>query len=234
MSYCVNCGVELDNSILKCPLCDTPVINPNVLKNEQADPAFPARIEIPVTSKHKYTAIIMSVLLLIPNVICVITNLIFAPHIPWFIYVVSSSLLIWFLFMFPFIMKRKYPYLILMIDTIVTAAYIFVFYYYNSEHTGWFWKLAIPLDIGVFLCVGLLTAFFSKPRTKTRSVIALLTALTALCIYICLIINLYAYNIIATYITLIIGASCLILLIFFTAVDKNIKLHSWLSRKFFY
>ena len=33
MSYCVNCGVELDNSLKKCVLCDTPVINPNV-KNE--------------------------------------------------------------------------------------------------------------------------------------------------------------------------------------------------------
>ena len=35
MSYCVNCGVELDNSTLKCPLCDTPVINPNILKNQK-------------------------------------------------------------------------------------------------------------------------------------------------------------------------------------------------------
>ena len=31
MSYCVNCGVELEKSIRKCPLCNTPVINPNDL-----------------------------------------------------------------------------------------------------------------------------------------------------------------------------------------------------------
>lgn len=234
MSYCVNCGVELDNSILKCPLCDTPVINPNVLKNEQSSPAFPERINIPAPSKHKYSAIIISVLLLIPNVICLITNLIFNPTVLWSIYVISSSLLFWFLFVFPFIMKRKFPYLIVLIDAIATAAYIFIFYYYNSAQTGWFWKLAVPLDVGVFLCVGLLVAFFSKPRTKTRSAIALFTALTSICVFICLIINLYAYSIVATYITLIIGASCLILLIFFIAVEKNDKLHSWLSRKFFY
>ena len=29
MSYCVNCGVELDASATKCPLCDTPVYNPD-------------------------------------------------------------------------------------------------------------------------------------------------------------------------------------------------------------
>lgn len=28
MSYCVNCGVELDASASECPLCNTPVINP--------------------------------------------------------------------------------------------------------------------------------------------------------------------------------------------------------------
>ena len=28
MSYCVNCGVELEASLKACPLCHTPVINP--------------------------------------------------------------------------------------------------------------------------------------------------------------------------------------------------------------
>ena len=32
MSYCVNCGVELEPSLKKCPLCNTPVINPNELQ----------------------------------------------------------------------------------------------------------------------------------------------------------------------------------------------------------
>ena len=29
MSYCVNCGVELDSSAEKCVLCNTVVINPD-------------------------------------------------------------------------------------------------------------------------------------------------------------------------------------------------------------
>ncbi len=234
MSYCVNCGVELDNSALKCPLCHTPVINPNILKNEKSDPPFPERIEIPTASKNRYVAIIFTILLLIPNVVCVITNLLFTPQTLWSIYVVSSSVMFWFLFIFPFIMKKKMTYLILAVDAIATAAYIFIFYYYNSAQTGWFWQLAVPLDIGAFVCVGILAAFFSKPRKKTHSIIAVLTAFTALCLYVCLIINLYSYSVIATYITLIIGVSSLILLLFFIAVDRNEKLYSWLTRKFFY
>ena len=34
MSYCVNCGVELDETASFCPLCHTPVYNPNQPVNE--------------------------------------------------------------------------------------------------------------------------------------------------------------------------------------------------------
>ena len=31
MSYCVECGVKLEQSLKICPLCQTPVVNPNEL-----------------------------------------------------------------------------------------------------------------------------------------------------------------------------------------------------------
>ena len=42
MSYCVNCGVELDDSAKKCALCDTPVINPAKAENISEKTAAPA------------------------------------------------------------------------------------------------------------------------------------------------------------------------------------------------
>ena len=38
MSYCVNCGVELDPSAKTCPLCGTPAWHPEL----DAPPYFPA------------------------------------------------------------------------------------------------------------------------------------------------------------------------------------------------
>ena len=35
MSYCVNCGVELESSLTECPLCNTPVINPKELFDQK-------------------------------------------------------------------------------------------------------------------------------------------------------------------------------------------------------
>lgn len=41
MSYCVNCGVELEVSLQKCPLCNTPVINPNALHQAKNTSPYP-------------------------------------------------------------------------------------------------------------------------------------------------------------------------------------------------
>ncbi len=234
MSYCVNCGVELDNSILRCPLCDTPVINPNIINSEKSDPPFPERIELPKRVKNKYSIIILTIVLLIPNIVCALTNILLTPHLFWSVYVAASSLLAWFLFFFPFIMNQKYKYLILAVDALVTAGYIFVFYYYNSTHGDWFLKIAIPLDVGIFLIIACLVAFFSKKRSLTHTLIAVFSSLTVLNAYICLVIDLFSFSVIATYITMILGVSCLIFVLFFIAVEKNYKLRSWLSRKFFF
>ncbi len=234
MSYCVNCGVELAESSIKCPLCDTPVLNPNVINMGKNDPPFPEKIVLPKATKNKYGAIILTLVMLIPNIVCMLTNILFAPETLWSIYVVSSSVLAWFLFVFPFLMKKKNQYLIIFIDAIVTAAYIFLFYYYNSEQTGWFWKLALPLVIGIFAIIAVLAAYFSKKRTLLQSTIATFAALTVTNAYICTVINIYSFSVVATYITTILGVSSLIFLLFFVVAAKNSKLRAWLSRKFFF
>ena len=43
MSYCVNCGVKLEESLVRCPLCNTPVMNPNLLDKEKPESPFPKK-----------------------------------------------------------------------------------------------------------------------------------------------------------------------------------------------
>ena len=45
MSYCVECGVELARDLKKCPLCDTPVLNPRQPAPEAAENPYPDAIE---------------------------------------------------------------------------------------------------------------------------------------------------------------------------------------------
>ena len=43
MSYCVNCGVELDASLESCPLCHTPVINLSDLQKFKKTTPYPTQ-----------------------------------------------------------------------------------------------------------------------------------------------------------------------------------------------
>ena len=45
MSYCVNCGVELNSNEKRCPLCSTPAINPNIDNKQMDFPPYPPRSE---------------------------------------------------------------------------------------------------------------------------------------------------------------------------------------------
>ena len=53
MSYCVNCGVELEKGLPLCPLCDTPVINPKEPKDEDVKPPYPLNFTVPKSLSKK-------------------------------------------------------------------------------------------------------------------------------------------------------------------------------------
>lgn len=63
MSYCVNCGVELDSTAQACPLCHTPVFNPNELVDRKSPTPFPVeRSEVPLAAKWELAILISAML----------------------------------------------------------------------------------------------------------------------------------------------------------------------------
>lgn len=154
MSYCVNCGVELDASAKQCALCGTPVYHPDkppVEATEAALPFSPVPV-IPEGVKKRFIATLITVILLVPCLVCGLVNLLFSPKELWSVYVSASALLTWILFVFPFLSKRLHPYRMWLFDTIASAAYIYVFYALLSANRGWYWQIALPLVLTLSLC----------------------------------------------------------------------------------
>ena len=60
MSYCVNCGVELDATARACPLCHTPVQNPNQPVDAELPPPFPSRRKEVQPASKKELALLIS------------------------------------------------------------------------------------------------------------------------------------------------------------------------------
>ena len=64
MSYCVNCGVELEASLRECPLCHTPVVNPKEAGKTVPPSPYPTDRGQVEEVKRKDLGILLSVVLL--------------------------------------------------------------------------------------------------------------------------------------------------------------------------
>ena len=126
MSYCVNCGVELEKGCPECPLCDTPVINPREKTSENDKFVYPETIIIPKSLSKKYWVFLISMIMLIPNLVMLILNaFIFENHVVPFIS--GGFAVAWIWFLFPLLWKKTMPMLILGIDAIALLTYLYAF-----------------------------------------------------------------------------------------------------------
>lgn len=234
MSYCVNCGVELDDSAKKCALCSTPVINPNVITApEDAVDPFPVRMVIPAGVRRRYAAFIASMVFLIPNIVCLVINLIFNFGYLWATYINATSAIIWLLFVFPFLLKKPKSYYIIPIDAIGVILYTAVFYsVYHGE--GWLFKLAIPLILVVAaFAFSVVECIKHKGLDWPLLVTSILLQFSAVSFAVELLFRYYYSISMLPVVSIVISACCLALVAFFISVKSNKRLRAWLLRKFF-
>lgn len=175
LSYCVNCGVELDPSAEKCALCSTPVFNPNQppKKSEENEKPFSDRLVIPKSLQRKFVACIITMIMLIPNIILLMINIFFFRDRFWAVYIASTSFLLWILFVFPFITKKIRPYLMWAFDTAVSVVYSFTVVALSTGKAV-IWE-ALATVIGLASAAALF--FIVWVRGKKRSVSAVVVHL---------------------------------------------------------
>lgn len=144
MSYCVNCGVELDPTAAFCPLCHTGVHNPEQPVDTVSPPPFPReRLEVPDESKQAL-AILLSSMLLSVAVCCGVLNLFLrAGHI-WSLYVIGAAVMLWVWLVPPLLHRRLRPWLHLLLDVLAVAVYILLI---CVDLRGWDWYLRLALPI---------------------------------------------------------------------------------------
>ena len=102
MSYCVNCGVELQKSEPRCPLCGTEVINPNEPREEKPARPYPSHVEhLDKTVDRRYIASFISLLLLIPLFTVMLANILVSGKLSWSYYVLGGELVAFTVFCCP-------------------------------------------------------------------------------------------------------------------------------------
>ena len=121
MSYCVNCGVELDATASFCPLCHTPVLNPGQPVDEHAPKPFPTqRGEVAPASKREL-ALLITAMLASVAVCCGVLNLFLNQQRPWSLYVIGAAVMLWIWFVPPLLARGMHLLLRLLLDEFAEA-----------------------------------------------------------------------------------------------------------------
>ena len=146
MSYCVNCGVELEASLKECPLCHTPVINPKELNKEAPPSPYPTdkgQVEVVI---RKDLGILLAVVLAATSATCLILNLLVFNSSLWSLLVIGSCLCL-FVFTFPAIFYIKLPvYVTLLSDGASVMIFLFLITFV-TESDVWFRQLGLPITV---------------------------------------------------------------------------------------
>lgn len=191
MSYCVNCGVELDKNLQACPLCNTPVINPKELERKSMEFAFPKEKGQVETVKRKDLGILLSVVLIAAGATCGILNLLVFQKSAWSLLIIGACLIVWVLFIPIAIYTRLSAYSAILFDGIAIGVYLYLITLVTGSDE-WFWGLALPIVLLVF-CLAELFIFCVKklPVTFLTTALYLFTAAGILCVGLEMLIDRY-------------------------------------------
>ncbi len=173
MSYCVNCGVELQKSEPRCPLCGTEVVNPNDAPEEKPLRPYPSHVEhLDRSVDRRYIASFVSLLLLIPLFTTMLANLLVDKQFSWSFYVLGGELVIFSIFLLPMI-ARMPKILYVLIDAVAVGVLLLLIRVIAQSSWDWYLLLGLPIT-GLN---ALMSWFFSALASK-KCRVALLIRLT--------------------------------------------------------
>lgn len=189
MSYCVNCGVELEPSLKECPLCNTPVVNPNQIAAAAVKSPYPTSKGQVEVVRRKDLGILLSVVLSATSITCLLLNLLVFQNSRWSLMVIGICICLFF-FAFPAVIYTKTSvYLSLLADSISVGLYLYLITYLTAS-AEWFWLLGLPIVIAVTVLIEIFAFLCIKlPFTVLSGSLCLFIEVPILCIILELLIR---------------------------------------------
>lgn len=211
MSYCVNCGVELDASAKECPLCNTPVWNPRERPGGEEKSPFPKEKSQVETANRKDLGILLSMVVLASAVTCGVLNALVFPQSLWSLAVIGACAVLWVI-MIPVVIYTSQPvYVSLLYDGTVVSLYLYILTFQVGSRE-WFWGLGLPICVLVTVLAELVTLCIRNlPRSFLTVALYLFTAVGILCLGLEMMIDWYLAGEIALSWSAVVLTVCVVL-----------------------
>ena len=144
--YCVKCGVRLQEGTENCPLCGTPVWNPDASEKEnrysESLPAHHNDSAVP-------TAAAMTVIIAIAAAVVTLVCLRLYGHMSWGGYVISSLALFYVIVVLPLWFHNPPAEVFVPVDFVAVGLFLLVVCLLTGGH--WFLSFAFPVTLAACL-----------------------------------------------------------------------------------
>ncbi len=236
MSYCVNCGVELDKSEPRCPLCGAEVINPAAMQEEKPARPYPSHVEhLDRRIDRRYIASFVSLLLLIPLFTAMLTNIMVSGKLTWSYYVLGGELIAFAVFLLPMIAHIP-RILYIVIDAGAVGVLLLLIQVMNSGDWGWLLLLGLPIT-GLTALFAWFVAWMASSSCRLPVLVRFTFALTALGLLIVGIeffIGLYQHVIAWPQWSLYVLFPCLVLGSALLLLNRRARLKAEIRKRFYF
>ncbi|HSK69053.1 MAG TPA: RING finger protein [Candidatus Limnocylindria bacterium] len=143
MSYCVECGVKLAESQQKCPLCHTPVVNPNLPPDHAPQSPWPEAEEPALKLDRGYAAQLSIMAVLIPMLAVLLLDILDGRGL-WSPYAMGALALLWVYIAVPLVFRFKRPYPYVALDAAATVGYLWLVASLSGG-MGWYRGIVMPM-----------------------------------------------------------------------------------------
>ncbi len=169
MIICKNCGIELDEGMMTCPLCGEYQLDDD--DHEPSQVNYPSDIIfLHRKENRKYMWELTGIIAFSAIAVCTIVDLIIAKGISWSLISDVIILASWvILTLFLYAGKRTLIVVPGLLLTILTTLFVISTI---TKGTKWFFPVGLPLTVTLFLAVGTVIAIYRSANHKGLNIIA--------------------------------------------------------------
>ena len=172
MSYCTNCGVELEDDLLSCPLCGFKVgKNPKPESGNQSEyyPSDIIQLHKEESGKHLWE--LSGIIAFSGITVCTIVDLVIHKGLFWSLFADTSILASWICITLILLAFKKY-FIIVPGLLITVLAMLFLFNLF-SPPVNWFIGIALPVTIALFISVSIIIVLWNVAHFRGFNILAI-------------------------------------------------------------
>ena len=172
--YCVKCGVRLQEGVEQCPLCQTPMWNPEGLEPEQR--SFSTVHPIPEKTRRYPILSFITALIVATDLALLIFCLRIYHRVGWSGYVMLGTAVFYLIVILPLWVNKPHPLIFVPLSFLVVGGYVLYICLVTGGH--WFLSFAFPIVmLSMLLSTGALACFRYLRRGRLYVVGALFLAI---------------------------------------------------------